>query len=116
MKNINLKESIRGITMISLVVTIVIMLILAGVSVTVALNGGLIDAAEKATSGTQKAADGKEIQAAVIMAIGSDGRVNFTRLDLHLPEGFEKVSDGVYSSESGNTFTVDEYGNVEMSE
>ena len=56
----------NGITLIALVITIIIMLILVGVSVTVALNGGLFNAAKKAKDDTktaikaeQKLADGK---------------------------------------------------------
>ena len=60
-----LKEQ-KGITLIALIITIIIMLILVGVSVTVALNGGLFNTAKKAKDDTktaikaeQKLADGK---------------------------------------------------------
>ena len=42
----------KGITLIALVITIIVMLILVGVSVTVALNGGLFSTAQKATEET----------------------------------------------------------------
>lgn len=38
----------KGITLVALVITIIVMLILVGVTVTIALNGGLFDTAEKA--------------------------------------------------------------------
>ena len=38
----------KGITLIALIITIIVMLILVGVSVTVALNGGLFSTAKKA--------------------------------------------------------------------
>ncbi len=41
----------KGITLIALIITIIVMLILVGVSVNVALNGGLFDAAKQAVSG-----------------------------------------------------------------
>ena len=44
----------KGITLIALIITIIVMLILVGVSVTVALNGGLFSTAERATADTQK--------------------------------------------------------------
>ena len=44
----------KGITLIALVITIIVMLILVGVSVTVALNGGLFTTAEEATTDTEK--------------------------------------------------------------
>ena len=42
----------KGITLIALVITIIVMLILVGVSVTVALNGGLFSTAQRATEET----------------------------------------------------------------
>ena len=48
-------KSQKGITLVALVITIIVMLILVGVSVTVALNGGLFDTAEKAATNTEEA-------------------------------------------------------------
>ena len=47
----------KGITLIALVITIIVMLILVGVSVTVALNGGLFDTAERAADQTENVMD-----------------------------------------------------------
>ena len=47
----------KGITLIALVITIIVMLILVGVSVTVALNGGLFSTAQKATGDTKAERD-----------------------------------------------------------
>lgn len=44
----------KGITLIALVITIIVMLILVGVSVTVALNGGLFDTAKNAVDRTNE--------------------------------------------------------------
>ena len=44
----------NGITLIALIITVIVMLILVGVTITVALNGGLFGTATKATTGTQK--------------------------------------------------------------
>ncbi len=41
----------KGITLIALIITIIVMLILVGVTVNVALNGGLFDVAKQAASG-----------------------------------------------------------------
>ncbi len=48
MKDTKKLEQARGITLIALVVTIVILIILATISVNIVLNGGLIDASAKA--------------------------------------------------------------------
>ena len=50
-KRCNLYE--KGITVIALVVTIIVMLILVGVTISVALNGGLFGKAEEAGSKTK---------------------------------------------------------------
>ena len=40
----------RGITLVALVVTIVVLIILATISISVALNGGLLDTADEAAA------------------------------------------------------------------
>ena len=45
----------KGITLVALVITIIVMLILVGVSITVALNGGLFNTAKDAANNTQEA-------------------------------------------------------------
>ncbi len=45
----------KGITLIALIITIIVMLILVGVTVNVALNGGLFDTAKQATERTETA-------------------------------------------------------------
>lgn len=47
----------KGITLVALVITIIVMLILVGVSVTVAINGGLFTKAHDGATNTQKAAN-----------------------------------------------------------
>jgi len=61
------KENSKGITLIALIITIIVMLILVGVSVTVALNGGLFSTAEKTVGDTETERD-KEL-------VLSDGRI-----------------------------------------
>ncbi len=45
----------KGITLVALVITIIVMLILVGVSITVALNGGLFGTAKDAANNTAEA-------------------------------------------------------------
>ena len=47
-------SNFNGITLIALIITVIVMLILVGVTITVALNGGLFETANKAATGTQK--------------------------------------------------------------
>ena len=46
----------NGITLIALIITIIVMLILVGVTINVALNGGLFKKAETATKQTEEQA------------------------------------------------------------
>ena len=50
-------KSQKGITLIALVITIIVMLILVGVTISMALNGNLLNYAKDATKGTKDAAD-----------------------------------------------------------
>ena len=43
----------NGITLIALIITIIVMLILVGVTINVALNGGLISTTQKAAKETE---------------------------------------------------------------
>ena len=101
----------KGITLIALIITIIVMMILVAVSVTVALNGGLFDTAKKASSETQLKADEEILLSAVVGAIGTDAKVDFYKLDKNLPDGFIG-ENGTYTSSSGNIFIVDNNGNI----
>ena len=64
------------------------MLILVGVTINVALNGGLFDSATQAATETKKEAEKEQLLSAVVGAIGTDGKVDSTKISL--PEGFTK--------------------------
>lgn len=53
-------KSQKGITLIALVITIIVMLILVGVSITMAVNGGLFNYASKARHETQDEIDSEK--------------------------------------------------------
>ncbi len=110
MKQEKLKN--RGITLIALIITIIVMLILVGVTVNLALRGGLIEKAQEAKTRTQYEEDKEMLLASVIGAIDDDVEVDYEKLDRNLPEGFTKAEDGGYTSKAGNTFYVDEDGNI----
>ncbi len=71
-----LTSNVRGITLIALIITIIVMLILVGVTINVALNGGLFSKAREARENTEIARDG----------------------ELQLSEGKINVDDKVYNS------------------
>jgi len=63
----------KGITLIALIITIIVMLILVGVTINVALNGGLFTKAEDAASATEKDAIYEQIVSN--MEITNDGKI-----------------------------------------
>ena len=61
-KSISVQNS-RGITLIALIITIILMLILAGVTINIAINGGLFDVAKNAVKQTEIEAYREKIDA-----------------------------------------------------
>ena len=108
-------KSKKGITLIALIITIIVMLILVGVTVSVSLNGGLFKTAKQATDNTQLETDKEELFALAIGAIGNNGKVNFEKLNGSLGNKFT-IKDGMYVSKSNNSFKVLENGTVEYIE
>ena len=93
------------------------MLILVGVTVNVALNGGLFQSADKATKQTQREADREILQAAVIAALNEQLKIaNAQAIKNNLPDGWEVTGDdgGPYTCKSpkGNAFIVDQNGEI----
>ncbi|MBQ3145082.1 MAG: hypothetical protein IJB90_00590 [Clostridia bacterium] len=64
----------NGITLIALIITIIVMLILVGVTINVALNGGLFEKAEIATKETEEKAILEEMLS--MMEITNDGKID----------------------------------------
>ena len=100
----------RGITLIALIITIIVMLILTGVTLSITLgDNGLVNKAKEASTQTQVAMDRELLLSAVVGAIGNDGKVNLS--EIVLPEGFTG-SNGTYTSKNGNAFSVSENGEI----
>ena len=102
----------KGITLVALVITIAIMLILAGVTISVSLKGGLFSKANEATSQMQIEAEKEELLTAALGTLGRNGKVDLTKLDSNLPNGFQKTGTGTYKSSSGNTYQVTEDADI----
>ena len=100
----------RGITLIALIITIIVMLILVGATVTVALEGGLFKIAKRAVTETEIAKEREILQAAALGAYNTAlGEVDIERLRENLPEGWE-IEEGennfICKSPSGNETIV----------
>lgn len=78
----------KGITLIALVITIIVMLILVGVSITVAMQGGLFDTARNAASGTNNAAQAEKNLA--------DGTIIYQQGGNKYKTTAENIANGAY--------------------
>ena len=112
MKKLNQK----GITLIALIITIIVMMILVGVTVAVVQEGGLFTKAELAVTETEKAKEKEMLQAAAIGAYDTTlGKVDVEELRENLPEGWE-VEEGennfICTSPTGNKTVVGTNGTV----
>lgn len=76
----------KGITLVALVITIIVMLILAGVTISVVINGGLFDQASNATEETKNGVIKDHITSAIATA----------QAEIYMP-GFNKTAKVVAS-------------------
>ena len=67
------KNNQKGITLIALIITIIVMLILVGVTINVALNGGLFTKAEQATQQMEASMVKEQFEIAKAVAIADNG-------------------------------------------
>ena len=108
----------KGITLIALIITIIVMIILVGVTISVALNGGLFETTRQAAKDTQIEADREVLQAGVAGAMVSDTGITNESLTSNLPEGWEVGIIEPYTviSLNKNQFLVTSNGEIEYKE
>ena len=124
----NFKGKMRkksGITLISLAVTIIILLILTGITIaTITGNNGIIKNANDAKEQTEIAEEKEIVDRAIIQAMGHNKRGNIVQdelqeeLDKITDSGKTEVSDNgeefeVVFVDSDRYYTVDRDGNIE---
>mgnify|MGYP007089114308 CR=1 FL=1 len=117
---INPKEAQKGITLIALVITIIVLLILAGVSIAM-LTGqnGILTQANNAKNETELASAKEKVELAVIGAISQtrDGTLTVGKLRTELANYGGTVEGDTFpvtATVDGKSFTVDANGNVEL--
>ena len=114
----NKKKNIKGITLVALVVTIVILLILAGISIQAITNTGLFGKARQATQESKYAGAAEKVALAVNASYDENGKINSTYLkeNVNKIEGLNKKVDTVtYDLKivvDGFEFTISEYGKI----
>ena len=102
----------KGITLIALVITIIVLLILAGVTISMVLGDeGIIAQAQEAEKMATRESEIEQLALAAAGSLGIGGKVDFDSLDNNLPTGFVGAM-GVYTSLSENMFKVMANGNI----
>ena len=115
----------KGITLIALVVTIIVLLLLAGISIQMLTgNNGILQRAGEAKTLTDIAEEKEILQISVLSTIGKEkyGNISKEELDAELDKNIgstnyssELAVDGISITftKSGRTYIVDDYGNIE---
>ena len=106
----------KGITLIALVVTIIVLLILAGISIN-ALTGqnGLLNRAAEAKEKSENSQKEEQIKLAVMSSIGTDGLIDFNQLKTEIESKGGRVTGTTFpvTVTAGNsTYQIDQYGNI----
>jgi len=105
----------KGITLIALIITIIVMLILVGVSVTVALNGGLFKTAQDAAQGTKLEGEKERLLSIVLGTLNDKGIVDTVKLKAALNETEFTYNDEdgtITSGKTQKTYEVSQRGSV----
>ncbi len=95
----------RGITLIALLITIIVLLILAGVSIGMLTgDNGILTKAQVAAEKTNEAKAKEKVQVAVMGSYGEDGKLNYSELKTNL----DKV-EGIIKSTIPETITEESF-------
>ena len=108
----------KGITLIALVITIIVLLILAGVSIAM-LTGqnGILTQAQNAKTTTDNKSAEEKVKLAVMGARADDGTLTVGKLRTELANYGGTVEGDTFpvtATVDGKSFTVDDKGNVEL--
>ena len=117
------RNNTKGITLIALVITIIVLLILAGVSIAM-LTGqnGILTQAQNAKKTTANKSLEEKVKLAVMAARAQseDASLDATKLKTEIEDNYAGVAEltaggfPVNITMDGKAFTVDSYGNVEL--
>ena len=116
-KKQKLKES-KGITLIALVITIIVLLILAGVTIaTLTGDNGILKKAGDAKTQTEQAKEDENLKIAIAGSYGTDGKLNLKDLKDNLENqgiDYDKNNTGfpLEVTVNGETKKIDANGNI----
>ena len=99
----------KGITLIALVITIIVLLILAAVSIaTLTGQNGILSRADEAVNLTGEAAARGKVEVEVLGSYGNDGNIDYNLLNENL-KNVEGLTEGLPISKLPATVVVDGY-------
>ena len=113
-----IKKNTNGITLVALVVTIIILLILTGISIQAITNTGLFGKARQAAQESKYASAAEKVALAVNASYDEKGKLNdeYLKENVNKIEGLSKKIDTVtYDLKivvDGFEFTISEYGKI----
>ena len=98
----------KGITLISLVVTIIILIILAGITINIILGkNGIIDKTQEAKIGTEIGREKEILQLAIgDIAAGNEGKLNFNKESLEKALKDNSGMDGITADKSSERLYI----------
>ena len=104
-----IRKKNNGITLIALVITIIVLLILAGVTIaTLTGENGILTRASEVSEETKKANVEEQVKLAVAASIGEDGKINLDDLNTELGK-IEGEKTGIPVSSLPADITIDGY-------
>ncbi len=115
-----MRQKNKGITLIALVITIIVLLILAGVAIsTLTGDNGILTKAVTAKKDTENASAKERIQIEVMGSYGEDGTLDLdtlkSNISAHIPEAsVEGDTFPITVTLDGQTVIIDGNGNVEI--
>ena len=109
------REKQRGITLIALVITIIVLLILAAISIaTLTGQNGILNQADNAKKETERETAKEKVALEVLGSYGEDGSIDIRTLNKNL-ENVKGLTSGLPITYLPATVTVDGY-NIKISE
>ena len=112
------KTKQKGITLIALVITIIVMLILVGVTITVAIQGGLFETARSASGQTEIEREKEVLQSVALGYLNNAGQIDIdgmvTAYTGKTIEGYTLTKDGNYvvATKNDTVLYIDTHGGV----
>ncbi len=114
----NLQNTQRGITLVALIITVIVLLILSTVSIKLIMNGGIIDKAEKGTASYSEEEELEQIKLAVSSAkLAGNGFLTAENLNAELQKVFNNAetvseSSNSFKYKNNKTYTINKDGSV----